>query len=101
MGDDPGGCRNQALSLQQRMAHYLHNAQHSYQDRFLKPPLFIGISTSLVALGLYAYLGMFSRYGSDDYCLSAFFLQENLFEAMIRRYFEDSSRYTNILFIGL
>ena len=84
------------------MADYLLDAKrNSYQDRLLKPPLFLGIFTSLVALGLYAYLGMFSRYGSDDYCLSAFFLQENLFEAMIRRYFEASSRYTNILFIGL
>ena len=84
------------------MVDYLHNSKrHSYQEKFLKPPLFLGIFTSLLALGLYAYLGLFSRYGSDDYCLSAFFLQENLFEAMIRRYFEASSRYTNILFIGL
>lgn len=55
----------------------------------------------LVALGLYAYLGIFSRYTSDDYCLSAFFLQEADFvSTMTERYETSSSRYTNILFIG-
>ena len=70
-------------------------------DRFLGPVLSIGSFTILTALGLYAYLGTFSRYGSDDYCLSAFFRQDNLLNAMVFRYFNASSRYTNILFIGL
>jgi len=63
--------------------------------------LSLGVFTTLIALALYAYLGIFSRYGSDDYCLSAFFKQDNLISAMILRYFSASSRYTNILFIGL
>lgn len=63
--------------------------------------LALGIFTTLIALGLYAYLGTFSRYGSDDYCLSAFFFQDNLIYEMILRYNYASSRYTNILFIGL
>ena len=63
--------------------------------------LSLGVFVALTALALYAYLGVFSRYGSDDYCLSAFFLQDDLFGAMIRRYMGASSRYTNILFIGL
>lgn len=62
--------------------------------------LALGILTTLIALALYAYLGMFSRYGSDDYCLSAFFLQEDLGSALVERYYTSSSRYTNILFIG-
>lgn len=57
--------------------------------------------TTAIALLLYAYLGTFSRYGSDDYCLSAFFLQPNLIHALVERYYIASSRYTNILFIGL
>ena len=61
----------------------------------------LGILSAFIALALYAYLGSFSRYGSDDYCLSAFFLQDNLVNAMIQRYYLASSRYTNILFIGL
>ena len=79
----------------------LDSKWRTYEEYLWKAPLLLGSLSSLVALGLYGYLGTFSRYGSDDYCLSAFFLQENLFEAMIRRYFEASSRYTNILFIGL
>src|SRR5512142_522090 len=62
--------------------------------------LVLGVVATLAALALYAYLGIFSRYGSDDYCLSAFFYQDHLFNAMIQRYFNASSRYTNILFIG-
>ncbi len=69
-------------------------------ERFFELVLIVGAFTAFIALALYGYLGTFSRYGSDDYCLSAFFLQDNLLRAMIRRYFEASSRYTNILFIG-
>jgi hypothetical protein len=62
--------------------------------------LALGVLSTFIALALYGYLGTFSRYGGDDYCLSAFFLKANLGNAMIRRYFISSSRYTNILFIG-
>ena len=70
-------------------------------ERFLGLVLALGIFATFVALAIYGYLGTFSRYGSDDYCLSAFFLQGHLLNAMIQRYFIASSRYTNILFIGL
>jgi hypothetical protein len=64
--------------------------------------ILFGIFISLVALALYGYLGTFSRYGSDDYCLSAFYVREgDLLTKVIQRYNENSSRYTNILFIGL
>jgi hypothetical protein len=74
--------------------------------KFSEEPYFwlalsLGILTTSIGLTLYAYLGTFSRYGSDDYCLSAFFLQGDLLSRMIRRYFITSGRYTNILFIGL
>jgi hypothetical protein len=69
-------------------------------ESFLGLALTLGILTTLIALALYAYLGTFSRYGSDDYCLSAFFLQEDLGSALVERYYIASSRYTNILFIG-
>ena len=73
----------------------------SSEDRFLGLALSTGVFTTLTALALYAYLGIFSRYVSDDYCLSAFFLTDDFLGAMVRRYFISSSRYTNILFIGL
>jgi hypothetical protein len=69
-------------------------------EQFLDVALSLGAFTTSVALSLYGYLGVFSRYGSDDYCLSAFFVQDHLFDALIHRYFTSSSRYTNILFIG-
>ena len=60
------------------------------------------IFSTLIALALYGYLGTFSRYGSDDYCLSAFYVREgDLLTKIVQRYNENSSRYTNILFIGL
>ena len=75
--------------------------RRSSEDPRFDFALWTGILTTLSALALYAYLGTFSRYVSDDYCLSAFFLTDDLLGAMIRRYFVSSSRYTNILFIGL
>jgi hypothetical protein len=71
------------------------------EDRFFALALSLGVGSTLIALALYGYLGIFSRYESDDYCLSAFFLQRNFIGAMVERYLVSSSRYTNILFIGL
>lgn len=84
------------------MNSFLRRTQHKTSDeRLFGLALAVGIVTMLAALGLYAYLGIFSRYASDDYCLSAFFLTDDFFGAMAQRYFVSSSRYTNILFIGL
>jgi hypothetical protein len=84
------------------MKDLLHSMQRRFsEEQFLEVALVLGVFTTLTALALYAYLGIFSRYGSDDYCLSAFFLQGNLINAMIQRYFISTSRYTNIIFIGL
>jgi hypothetical protein len=64
--------------------------------------ILFGILTTLLGLASYGYLGIFSRYAGDDYCLSAFYFQKgNLFTWMVDRYVNHSSRYTNILFIGL
>ncbi|HJR79473.1 MAG TPA: DUF6056 family protein [Anaerolineales bacterium] len=76
------------------------------KQKFSEEPYFwlalaLGIAATSIGLGLYAYLGTFSRYGSDDYCLTTFFLQDDVWGRFIRRYFVTSGRYTNILFIGL
>jgi hypothetical protein len=84
------------------MSDLLYRMQRrSSEDQFFGLAISIGILTTLTALALYAYLGFFSRYASDDYCLSAFFLQNDFIHAMVQRYYESSSRYTNILFIGI
>lgn len=78
------------------------NGKDHNNQKILNLALGIGILTTLIALALYGYLGTFSRYGGDDYCLSAFFYQDgSLADLMIDRYMNSSSRYTNILFIGL
>jgi Family of unknown function (DUF6056) len=79
---------------------------YGLKRRFSEEPslflaLCLGILTTSIALSVYAYLGTFSRYGSDDYCLTTFFLQDDVWGRFIRRYFVTSGRYTNILFIGL
>jgi hypothetical protein len=71
------------------------------EERLLELFLPIGVIATAVPLALYGYLGTFSRYGSDDYCISAFYLQSNLVNAMIERYMVSTSRYTNIIFTGL
>lgn len=71
------------------------------EEQWFGLAIFLGTVTTSIGLALFAYLGTFSRYTSDDYCLSAFFLNDNLVDQMTRRYFVASSRYTNILFIGL
>src|SRR5512146_3567494 len=71
------------------------------EETFFRVAFSFSMLTTSIALALYGYLGIFSRYTSDDYCLSAFFRQDNLINAMIQRYFTSSSRYTNILFVGL
>src|SRR6266487_958624 len=75
--------------------------QRFSEEQFLGLDLSLGAFATFIALAIYAYLGTFSRYGSDDYCLSAFFLQKNLINAMIQRYVSATSRYTNIIFIGI
>jgi hypothetical protein len=85
------------------MANETERSDHnSLNSKAFPIALGIGIFTTFIALALYGYLGTFSRYGSDDYCLSAFFLRPgNFLQLMVERYMTSSSRYTNILFVGL
>lgn len=85
------------------MNNWLAQMQRKLTDeKFFVTAMYIGALPTLMALALYGYLGIFSRYGSDDYCLSAFYYQPGDFATlMVQRYMLASSRYTNILFIGL
>ena len=71
------------------------------EEQFFRVALFVGIITVLIALAFYAYLGIFSRYGSDDYCNTSFFLSGDLVSQMLYRYQYQTNRYSNILLIGL
>src|ERR1044071_8002698 len=84
------------------MKDLLHSLQRRHSEgQFFGLALLLGVFATSIPLALYAFLGTFSRYGSDDYCLSAFYLQQNLINAMVQRYVTATSRYTNIIFIGL
>ena len=71
----------------------MQNSQISIKQKLSEEPFFrlalsLSVLTTFIALALYGYLGTFSRYGSDDYCLSAFFVQDNIFSLAHMREFE-------------
>lgn len=59
----------------------------------------------LLAIGMYAYLGSFSRYIADDYCDTVTFQNKSVIEGVLDRYSEGAwraaGRYTSIFLIGL
>ena len=55
---------------------------------------------SAFALGVYAYLGIFSRHLADDYC-SVDFIRTNFFSALWNNYKFVSDRFTNFILIAL
>ncbi|MBL0344210.1 hypothetical protein [Candidatus Villigracilis affinis] len=60
----------------------------------------LGAAFSAFALGVYAYLGIFSRHLADDYC-SVDFIRTNFFSALLNNYIFVSDRYTNFMLIAL
>src|SRR5688572_16162222 len=56
------------------------------------------------AIGVYAYLGTFSRPLSDDYCEAVITNRSNPISAVIDRYTEGqwraANRYSNLMFVG-
>jgi hypothetical protein len=59
-----------------------------------------GALSMTIGLGLFAYLGTFTRYLADDYC-EAVAARKGLLQPLIQRYLTVSDRYTNLLFSGL
>ncbi len=59
-----------------------------------------GIAT-LISLGLFAYLGTFTRYLADDYCEAVLATSGNVIGALIQRYMNVSDRYSNLLFVAV
>jgi hypothetical protein len=57
-----------------------------------------------VAIGVYAYLGTFSRHLSDDYCEAVRANRSNPISAVIERYTDGqwraANRYSNLMFVG-
>jgi hypothetical protein len=67
---------------------------------FQRVALWLGTGSVLIALGMFAYLGTFTRFLADDYCETAN-VASGVIPALIKRYTTASDRYSNLLFIGL
>lgn len=73
-------------------------------DRKLRYLMILSSVAMMVGVGLYIYLGTFSRYLADDYCEALLVSGDSLLQAVISRYsvgaWRAANRYSNILFIG-
>ncbi len=63
--------------------------------------LWVGAIITLVSVGIFVYLGTFTRYLADDYCDTVVATTGSLLDSLIRRYMTVSDRYSNLLFDAL
>jgi len=61
----------------------------------------LGAAAMTVALGVFAYLGIFTRYLADDYCDTVLVSGGSLWESLLDRYLNISDRYSNLLFTAV
>jgi hypothetical protein len=60
----------------------------------------IGLVTVSIALLGYAYLGTFSRYYADDYCLSGMYFTDGFMKAVANLYLTWSNRYAGMILLS-
>jgi hypothetical protein len=74
------------------------------EKKIFRYVLMICVFATLVAIGIYAYLGTFSRYLADDYCENVSVNKTSPINAVLNRYSggatRSSNRYSNLLFVG-
>jgi hypothetical protein len=71
------------------------------KDRLPEFILIAGIITTSSALLIYIYLGFFSRYYADDFCLSGMLFQQGFWEAQVNSYLTWSNRYAGMFLVAL
>jgi len=71
------------------------------QSVFSRVALGVAAGSMAVALGLFAYLGTFTRYLADDYCETVTVNSGPIFQVVLRWYETASDRFSNLLFIAL
>lgn len=62
--------------------------------------IWLGFIGATCALGVYAYLGIFTRYMADDYCLLVTLRSADVFTASWNKYLLSSNRFSNLFVIG-
>lgn len=74
------------------------------QEKFSRYGLRLCIAALWAAIGVYAYLGSFSRFIADDYCEAARVRNVSPIRAAMDRYndgaWRAANRYSNIMFVG-
>jgi hypothetical protein len=79
----------------------LMQLKQKYPRYFWSLILLIGLVTSTVVLSVYAYLGTFSRYYADDYCMSSVSFSNSLLNAIATLYKTWSNRYAGMVLLSL
>ena len=74
--------------------------KEKYPRYFLGLVLAIGTAILSIALSVYAYLGTFSRYYADDYCLSSTLSARDLLKTIIITYQTWSNKYAATFLMG-
>jgi hypothetical protein len=75
-----------------------------FENIFFRSIMGACVLAMLTVMGVYAYLGTFSRYLSDDYCEAVRVNHTNPLDAVIDRYTDGqwraANRYSNLMFVG-
>ncbi len=71
------------------------------EQTFQRVALWLGTGVALVSLGMFAYLGTFTRFLADDYCETSLVMQGPIVATLLERYKTISDRYSNLLFEAL
>jgi len=76
-----------------------------FEKKIFRYTLVTCLIAMLIAIGTYAYLGIFSRYRADDYCEAVRVRNLSPVDAVFDRYLAGatraSNRYSNLLFVGI
>lgn len=72
----------------------------SEKNRTLYYLLWLGCLGAGAALLIYAYLGFFTRYMADDYCLLVNMQSANVFASSWSKYLFESNRFSNLFVLG-
>ncbi len=69
-------------------------------ERITNIILWVGLLSATFALAVYMYIGLFTRYISDDYCLLVNLQSGNLLAASWDKYLFSSNRFSNLFVLG-
>ena len=91
----------QYLNSLKRLGKWLVSSHGEARPRWVDLLIVLGIVTFGMALFLYAYLGTFSRYYADDFCLTGSFLTSGFWVSQVSLYISWSPRYFGTFLINL